>query len=473
MARADDSESESRKHFRCYDPSEPLPPLPKDLPGTTSRREGTPPRTIYDPDEAFVLLAACHAQESALEVMYNNRTSGAFTNALLASLSSWNNSINGRLTYVRLIENLQDRIRNQTPHCEGKNRVRILFSPSDEGRDDPAAFAVTSAKNGRYNVSAGSIHGVVKGTEFVTQPPEGHSSIRLVVEIVEEFRSEVSPDPPLSHSILPLHSRAKVSKLNVKWLKVELDPRDAFPDDLEAENALFTLAAPPALRLKRGADSRIRVERTHPLLQYVENASDLRLFMDEGRLSDRDKITAFIDQIAHFDFFLHSQPFDGLNVSVSLHLVRKGKDNIYLPVDEENRAFPNLFKPVQSPKLHEAYEAVLLASTNQNSIYGLTITNDSQMDLFPYVFFLDPFCYTIEVRFPLLFAPTSSNHLNTEAIPPFICSISLSEKRILIASRIWNSCETLEVHRSSCRFTSRLWISQSLRFEDTYPHGRF
>ena len=157
------------------------------------------------------------------------------------------------LTYSHLMEHLL-LLDDQHPHCEGNNKVRHLFSPSNDGKDDPSWFVVMAADTATDNtyVAAGHILGIVKGTEFISHPPNGYTPITLTATVVEEFRCQAVPhcketalgEPHSqlpSTSILPHHSRVTISKWRTKWLWVELDPWNAFPHITEDDETLFSV----------------------------------------------------------------------------------------------------------------------------------------------------------------------------------------------------------------------------------------
>jgi hypothetical protein len=261
MGRAEMEKAEDAPLVWFYNPPNDFPALPADLdrkiwswaPDGGYLPKPELPGSLYKAMEAHVLLAACQPRQRARETQNCGLWSGAFTTALMASLKAWDPS-RSSLTYSRLMEHLSP-LDNQHPHCEGKNKVRHLFSPSDDGKDDPSWFVVTAAESATDNacyVAAGYLLGIVKGTEFVTHPPRGFTPLTLVATIVEEFRCLAVPlrnqtatgdhDSQLhSTSILPHHSRATVLKWTTKWLQVELYPRNAFPHINEDNDTLFSI----------------------------------------------------------------------------------------------------------------------------------------------------------------------------------------------------------------------------------------
>jgi len=86
----------------------------------SSRSANVAPGFLHTGLSSHVLLAACGASELASEV--DGR--GLFTTALLEVLTTMGA---GRITYADLLRKIN--IRGQNPQCEGNNRDRIFFQP--------------------------------------------------------------------------------------------------------------------------------------------------------------------------------------------------------------------------------------------------------------------------------------------------------------------------------------------------------
>ena len=428
MGRAEMETAEDAPLTRCYNPPDGFPAPPADLDRRIwswspddGRYEYLPkpklPGSLYKAMETHVLLAACQPRQRAEEIENSGVWSGAFTTALMASLKAWDPS----LTYSRLMEHLSP-LNGQHPHCEGNNKVRHLFSPSDHGKDDPSWFVVTmadSATDNAYYVAAGHLLGIVKGTEFITRPPEGFTPLTLVATIVEEFRCLAVPrrnqtangdhDPDLQMpfaSLLPHHSRATILKWTTKWLQVELDPRDAFPHITEDEDTLFSIVESGGeLKVSRAdsASTTVQLVRNDPLIRSQPECHHISINFDTFT---RD----YLDRAARFHFFLYqhnksynsTQPYrsldspdpNSISVTTSLQCLSRtctpGPPS-FIPVGD------NFFQvPVHADVTRNALAGAAMLEAS-NCQYALTLENHTSTDFFPYIFFFDPRKYVIEV----------------------------------------------------------------------------
>jgi hypothetical protein len=444
-------ENEDIRPIRCYNE---LPPMPDDLDselrclGHGNRGPSISLGSMYRATESYVLLAACHPRQNAGEVEIGGIWFGAFTQAILNALETWDPS----LTYMRLMANLVP-LKDQNPHCEGLNRFRRLFSPSQAGIDDPASFTVTAVDQSSqtFEIAAGYMLGVTKGTKFLSQSQDGTEPIVLVADIVEEFRCLAKPfvDDGLattggikfSAPLLPLNARVKMTRqLVTKWLKVEL-PRSAFPSITEDDKSLFSI-------VKSGGDVMISCQDSSSKQVLLDRKDALMSSLLElQQISCDFMITSeYLDRIANFNFFLYHQstgpsrlldvyghytnasPFTA-SVTASLsRLVRtplSGIGDLQSPYFQHFIMLPregeNLFHPSDTDKKANAYlEGVAVLDKDSSSCdYGLTIENHTLTDLFLYVLFFDPRKYVIQVSVILISEVTfHESGLQSVYLPP-------------------------------------------------------
>jgi hypothetical protein len=125
------------------------------------------PYVPYPPLRSHVLLAACQHDELAYETPLSTagQHAGAFT-TLLDNLRQPGRTLT-ETTYIGLFHTPEQpenksRLPRQTPYVEGENKIRILFSMTDFGRQ----FPVLLHEDGSFSVAAGTIHGVDRETEF-------------------------------------------------------------------------------------------------------------------------------------------------------------------------------------------------------------------------------------------------------------------------------------------------------------------
>ncbi|KZV70057.1 hypothetical protein PENSPDRAFT_607783 [Peniophora sp. CONT] len=116
---------------------------------------------------SHVLLAACLEGEKAHEE--NHR--GKFTGALLHTLRQVETH---KLTYKDLMERITEKMKDQTPQCEGHYIDRTLFNalvPST-----PRTIFTVSQKGEEYTLNAGSAHGITSGAQFAIYPSHDFES---------------------------------------------------------------------------------------------------------------------------------------------------------------------------------------------------------------------------------------------------------------------------------------------------------
>jgi hypothetical protein len=373
---------------RFLPPAPSTPPFPDNLDhdiwawGLSSRtaQVALPHGFLYQAMSSHVLLAACRQEEVALEaVSNNNEPCGAFTNSLVQVLQDC--SI-GETTYSLLIERIQKIIRYQHPQCEGTNKDRVLFN-AFAMRDRSKSFKVFKQRNA-YCVAAGSIHGVVVGTQFTTPSDAGLCVLTAVA--VEAHRCVVTCDS----QVILNGARAEISKWNNPKLNVYFH---------QPTGNLFSVvdntdrADIAVLHNDQGS---LLLERFDPLTRRHAN----RLVP-----TNYEVISEALDAISHFNYHLYRHndpsPLQGL-LTVRLHRLEMQQSNrftpIYAPTGDDLLscdAEPIIHVDGGTFEVPDVKEAVIPEDDN---FYCLTLENRSQIDLFPYVFYFDPSDYSIQVR---------------------------------------------------------------------------
>jgi hypothetical protein len=133
------------------------------------------------------------------------------------------------------------------------------------------------------------------------------------------------------------------------------------------------------------ADILMRVEGQKIVIQHLrgsllEGQRETCFSLDENTA----RLPSVVDGIAHFNYFLtqrFAKPIEG--VALEMHrLVGQ------FPLRRPDLTVGNL---VYMGEVH------LLHLLQEDATYGFTIKNTSKVDLFPYLFYLDPDVYTIQV----------------------------------------------------------------------------
>jgi len=351
---------------------------------------------------SHVVLAACKSEEVAFESMVANQVRGTFTTALVNVLRRCRVP---QVTYERL-SGLLPRTVSQHPQCVGINLDRLLFNGSVFDHET-RAFGITSAEGACF-VEAGSIHGVERGTEFVLEQVDVPASalmerFRLVAHNVYPLRCEVLRSPQGQ----PLHvtpgSRAVVSNWNNRKLKVHFQ--------LPTGNQ-FAAVGPDA-----HSDVSVVYTDQRDVLLYRTDPLTCRHSSQTIKVS-QNALPAILDTVAHFNLWLYRfnalAPVNQLLIT-ELHRLRPVDEIsgrcVYVPIGDDLLASDTEPIPKSEDAFHyrleEVKEAVI---TDMDSYYGLTLTNRSPFDLFPYVFYFDPEKYSIQAWY----LPSSSS-------PPLPC----------------------------------------------------
>ena len=384
-------------------PNIKIPPsLDSDIWGTTNARAANvaiPAGFKHKYMASHVLLAACRQGQLACEATTADGVPcGFFTDNLIKHLRLINLD---RVTYADLLSLLPERI-NQNPQCEGENKTRILFNGKAAVRD-PKAFKLTK-KDGTTTVSAGSVHGVIVGTEFAVQDvdvtPPSRNDLGILVAISVDINSSVLDHPPgadafdVSHGATVLVSDWKNDALTLK-VAVEMEAED------ELARALFPPPDPTQLsqveRILKNKFVKVHARTDADIAVKRDSVEDNNLIIDRldaliptytnpttqfNTMGKLDNFPSIFDAIAQFNYHLSnhnsSHPLDQL---VSLELYRLNAVRV------PDKTIGNLFVDNDVRLLREA-----------GAQYGLAIINRSTHDLFPYLFYFDPSDYSIMVN---------------------------------------------------------------------------
>lgn len=112
--------------------------------------------------QKHLLLAACHASETAKEVRHQGKDRGAFSVALLKALEG------GSLTYRDLIKRvgaeLSQTVRQQTPQLEAPTQALDRRFLSEAVQPRPLYYTLSHDRNLGWVMDAGAVHGIAEGS---------------------------------------------------------------------------------------------------------------------------------------------------------------------------------------------------------------------------------------------------------------------------------------------------------------------
>ncbi|TFY57466.1 hypothetical protein EVJ58_g7003 [Rhodofomes roseus] len=356
----------------------------------------------YSAMKSHVLLSACRAEEEAMERILEGtkEVRGFFTSTLLDVLAEHEGTTAG-LTYAYLFDELIPPKPFQHPQCLGKHKNRLLWNTTIKIVD---GFRI-AVREGAVVVPAGRIHGIAPGTTFSVQAHDAKDRSLGTLVIVELkdleciCRCEGTPfdivtgaravikdwnNEDLTLNTFIHHAvTGKHLALNKGTIPTEL--KDRIPAVADPEQADLSI-------VPQASSSIVAVERGDPLMH--EFARQI--------IADLDKslVQYLLTAALHFNFHLYRQP-NPLNLFTTVHvellMLREESAGVkrFLPVDETRNYFGGEHR-VPAYKAHGpavVQEAVL---TEFEPFYGLKVVNDSDYDLFPYLFYFDPSDYSIE-----------------------------------------------------------------------------
>jgi hypothetical protein len=296
----------------------------------------------------------------------------------------------------------------QDPQVEGKHKDRFLFDgkyPPIKKKALPLTeFEIKEPIEGRslvtsssksFVIQMGSIEGVVNGTEFLVEDKDNNIICFLSAHSVDLNRS-ILVNAKDKHETLPeIPDRSTVTVSDWKNDGMIMKIYLANDVNLSITSVLFPqryLDSPqlkflPTPRTFVQADSQTDadielkgpspngvfvVERLRGIIKdHAPAAAEFRLTADQYyRLPD------IMDAIAHFNYFLLRHGTERLaEVTLEMHTLTGKYPN--------REASPDIF-------------VEKIAKVKRDK-YGFTISNGSEHDLFPYVFYFDPTEYVIQV----------------------------------------------------------------------------
>lgn len=402
-----------------------------------SAKMGVPSGFAYGGLESHVLLAACKSHEVAQEYHPLSTSSGAkygshglFTLHLLHRLRQARKLETGGLTYASLMRGLSGHqippeelagdtlgpLDKQTPHCEGINQHRYLFTMIPDTSQNVFRLVY---QNGSLHVEAGAIVGLEVGGELsctVSQSNGSDTPVTLIVTKSSLAMADLDFKEPSLHSDQSLESLHGMNATVIAWSSnptpFKVDGLDILR--LEDINSPFKFEKPQdrskadiSLTLTQDGE-KMKVTRCDPLISHFGCQTISASARQAGLL---------LDHIARFNFHLY-RSYQSREVAdelqgVTVHLYRLhsvvnriiGKE--LAPVDPKVNLLDESsgkMHNVRARPLDMSYDSHLQAGSDtimeaiiqdRNSYYGLELFNPLHHDLFVYVFYFDPNDYSI------------------------------------------------------------------------------
>ncbi|PPQ68613.1 hypothetical protein CVT24_005431 [Panaeolus cyanescens] len=336
---------------------------------------------------SHVMLAACGRDQFARESVKTRR--GLFTFALLKALESEDIST---LTYTSLMHKLRMPPEvNQTPHCQGQAANRCLFNNLVSGADDALIVGRQEVVNKKrqfvlyagmaQGITSGSILSVHKTNLLETSSRPNPSLGKLVVTSVSTFKSGLSYVDSDAKFAFPATFYAKLIQQAARKIRVYCEDetwlRKVIPEDKERSLSVEFVGDAESSDLHLVVDpekKEVTFHRHHEMVN-PHIGSHLRQPVD---IADEEAIRKVISGSLHFYHHLDLVgTSDFRNVWMELTELK----------DELSEDFEQVFTPI-GKNLIETTPAVIVVDENKS--YGMTIFNQTDLDLYPYLFYFDP-----------------------------------------------------------------------------------
>ncbi|KAH9485564.1 Metacaspase-3 [Psilocybe cubensis] len=348
---------------------------------------------FFNPLSVHTLLAACPPGHKAVE----GKDGGRFTSCFLEAASHMPLY---RTTYTALIDYLLE-IDGESQRfvCFGSQKGKVLFNQVPFTPDSlftPTTFDKVSKL---LKVNLGTIHGVVEGSEI---------SLHL-----HNYRCSFNPPIALSvvSEVNPTSCVARIKLQNIDipelcWAKV-IQWNNRRPFCVYFKSTLLSLLR--IFKLKKSFPkeqdsvtpfkSGVSISRvTNP------NTADLLLSLRQRCSVLAQKNAVYPEKDRHFVEIEDKSPLAVIDDAArfNLHLLRHNVDN---PLRDLVEMEISRLDPISWSKVGHSYllngRATLI---HQNgAVYDIALHNKSKIDIWPYLFYMDPNCY----RSTLIYKPDS------------------------------------------------------------------
>ncbi|KAF8596657.1 hypothetical protein BDV93DRAFT_563055 [Ceratobasidium sp. AG-I] len=378
--------------------------------------EGRERRGPFAPDKGtHVLLAACLSDKTAREISVTdpttgkNTTRGLFTFRLLEVLRACDLSI---MSYCGLIYRVAEamaayaaqhpRMILQTPQCEGSNQDRLLFQTKFALSKRMFQVFPTDTR-GEYLVKGGNATGIVAGTEFAVYPANmalGSDPVAQLVAIkVGPTKAILSTKEPEQFIEIPSEAYAQVARFRDNFIGVRILVVDRPQFNAAWEKVFSNLISLPIFVIwtqsKETSDIVLEPTQKGALLQSqaiapLTQATARLLETEEGV----ETLTEILSGVVHFHYHLRRKnaehPFQEKIGMQLLELEESSSIEVFkFPIYAPKENAADLFRE------YLATGGTVEITEDPQKQYGLMLTNDSGVDLFPYVLYYDPQDYSI------------------------------------------------------------------------------
>jgi hypothetical protein len=389
--------------------------------------------------DSHVLLSACGKEQTARE---KNR-SGIFTNALMKVLEEefgpTKQLLRAALTYSTLMAYLNmpelcvpllpshicrrtDTLFSQTPHCEGSNINKVLFTRQGSVSDPlfipcRKTKMTVAEKQDKWilTLDAGTAQGIAPGELFsihANDLPVGGAKTNpeigfLIATEVNTATSLLNYPDPLKKFPKGKHFYAR----RVDWSK---DPPKIFCEDSAWLDKVFPLDDPKKkiVRVDNKGDAQVILELTSQ--NKVRFLRSSQAFLDKCQVpsftvsTTRHKaIRAAVGGLQHFNSHLHRQGTKAFpEVRMEMHFLEPERQADGRDLTPDEAQLPENFKLTGSNLLVDELTILKLPDPEmEEKPLGVTLYNDGDHPIYPYLFYFDPNDLTISEYFAVIPSP--------------------------------------------------------------------
>ncbi|PVF95448.1 hypothetical protein CPB86DRAFT_817178 [Serendipita vermifera] len=372
----------------------------EDILGIKGIRAAAVPKGFqYNGTTSHVLLAACGANEFANE----NNGRGAFTRAFLDMIVETGYD---KLTYAGLIRKLPKINQKQTPRCEGVNRDRLFFHPKlpPQGK----TFLDVYAEENQVKVRAGAVHGVTPGAEFTLYESPDQKATVIGTYAIKNIKATTCTLDSVNPTLITLPAFALQSKvgdsdaLKVSFANKEgmYEMKQTLTRDLDADNSALDRCT-----FVNAEDAQVEIDIVDD--RIVFNIVNSPLFNSMGltrmpfriKKDEREIACNIIRAAAHFERYLGYHPKTSTishQIGVEFVKVARLGRHKWGPASQTG---DNLCQ--------HNYVQIVAGRT----LYGMKITNNSPVQLYPHLFLFD--CSDLSILY--YYRPPTVQNQDTDA----------------------------------------------------------
>jgi Caspase domain len=307
--------------------------------------------------KGYVLLAACRAQELALEYPFDGQESnGALTYWLLDSLKQIGSGLTYKLLHDRIVAKIHSQFEMQTPQLEGEGNRVVFGSEQVQPQHGVTVMQVDTEKK-RVILNAGQAGGVRKGAQFAVYSRDAKSLANAedrvaFVEVTDVGSSDSSAKITSSVGKKKIEQGAQAVLCDPGAVRlrrsVRLHKRDDLSTKMNQDKALDHMAAilggegemrfVQVVTGDKPADYQVVVNENSEYEIWDPAGGPIKNLRPALKITDKDSASAVVNRLEHLTKYRNVQELD--NRDPMSPLARKlvielvGKQTDFGPADE-------------------------------------------------------------------------------------------------------------------------------------------